>query len=446
MAGMIACLLAPVLGVEYRIVPFGAAPRDALQPWLDDHDLSVSGVRGTLDDMFNEFHQDALENGLPNFETEDHLRADKVWSNYFTQVYGEVPSGASNYPIKVVDLGIIYLRHLPKMHLEKTLPAWQRKESLFTGRSQCPDIPGQLWGKQEQLEVPDAYLVHHPPSLKSDEPGAREAFAKAKVQGWKALGTSFWKRWGRFKAHANYTRVEVTHCVSQLSKRAEQNSSWMYAVRGSGVFFDVGQTMVFDGHRDAVDHFLPNNNCKGECWNAFADLMKAASVAGVDSLQFVTHGDQRCGLGQMEIVDVRGVGAQSCSSQFSSGWRGTKPCQCVTNQKCANCRPMGNSPIPLATRLVDATAVSSRSREVVTTYPNTANAATRIAAAANASSDVTLVDMRRAFSRRLRQDREEADEEDEDREDKGKARRRHAKNRKVQRTRRRRRMKHKKAA
>ena len=343
---------------------------------------------------------------------------------------------------QIIDLGIIYLNHLPKNHLQKTLPAWQRKESLFTGRLQCPDIPGQLWGKQEQLEVPDAYLVHHPPSLKSEEPGAREAFAKAKVQGWKALGMGFWKRWGRFKAHANYTRVEVTHCVSQLSKRAEQNSSWMYAVRGSGVFFDVGQTMVFDGHRDAVDHFLPDNRCKGECWNAFADLMKAASVAGVDSLQFVTHGDQRCGLGQMEIVDVRGVGAQSCSSQFSSGWRGTKPCQCVTNQKCANCRPMGSSPIPLATRLVDSTSASTISTEVVTTYPNPANAATRIAAAANASSDVTLVDMQRAFSRRLRQHREQADQEAEK-----KAARRHAKNRRVQRTRRRRRMmNHKKAA
>ena len=108
---------------------------------------------------------------------------------------------------------------------------------------------------------------------------------------------------------------------------------------------------------------------------------------------------------------------------------------------------MGSSPIRLATRLVDSTSLSARSREVVTTYPNTAAAATRIAAAANASSDVTLVDMRRAFSRRLRQDREEAEEEDEKAgKGKGKARRRHAKNRKMQRTRRRRRMKHKKAA
>ena len=98
---MVACLLAPSLGVEYRIVPFGAAPRDALQPWLDDHDLSTTGVRGTLDDMFNEFHQDSLENGLPNFDAEDKLRADSVWSNYFTQVYGEIPSGSSNYPIRV---------------------------------------------------------------------------------------------------------------------------------------------------------------------------------------------------------------------------------------------------------------------------------------------------------------------------------------------------------
>ena len=112
-------------------------------------------------------------------------------------------------------------------------------------------------------------------------------------------------------------------------------------------------------------------------------------------------------------------------------------------QKCANCRPIINSPIRLATRLVDSTSLSARSSQVVTTYPNTANAATRIAAAVNASSDVTLVDMRRAFSRRLRQDREAAEEEDAKA---GRARRRHAKNRKMQRIRRRRRMKHRRAA
>ena len=92
---------------------------------------------------------------------------------------------------------------------------------------------------------------------------------------------------------------------------------------------------------------------------------------------------------------------------------------------------------------MDSTSLSARSSQVVTTYPNTANAATRIAAAVNASSDVTLVDMRRAFSRRLRQDREAAEEEDAKA---GRARRRHAKNRKMQRIRRRRRMKHRRAA
>lgn len=314
-------------------------------------------------------------------------------------------------------MGIIYLKHLPENYLQRTLPNWQRKDNLLTGRSECPDIPGQLWGKQEQLEVPDAYLVHHPPSLKSEEPGALDAFTKAKGQGWKALGTGFWKRWGRFKAHKNYTRVEVTHCFSQLAKRAEQNSSWMYAVRGSGVFFDVGRTMVFDQHSGAMEHFLPGSTCKGECWYAFADLMKAAAAAGVDSLQFVAHGDQRCGLGQMEVVDVRGVGAQTCSSQFSGGWRGTKPCSCVTSEKCANCKPLGSPAIPRATRLVDYSSDGTRPGAVVTTYPNPGNAHARIAAAAhggNASNLLlALTDMQKAFSRQWRQHRELADQKDE---------------------------------
>ena len=75
------------------------------------------------------------------------------------------------------------------------------------------------------------------------------------------------------------------------------------------------------------------------------------------------------------------------------------------------------------------------------TYPNTANAATRIAAAVNASSDVTLVDMQGIQP--AAPDRGAAEEEDAKA---GRARRRHAKNRKMQRIRRRRRMKHRRAA
>lgn len=104
----VACLVASSLGVEYRdtrIVPFGAAPSDALQPWLNNENAWTHGVKGTVDDMFsgmfNDFHGEPLENGLPNFDAEDQLRADSVWSHYFMQVYGEIPAGVTSYPIKV---------------------------------------------------------------------------------------------------------------------------------------------------------------------------------------------------------------------------------------------------------------------------------------------------------------------------------------------------------
>ncbi len=304
--------------------------------------------------------------------------------------------------MQLVDFGIIYLNHLPHGHLQKTLPPWQFKDSLFEDRSLCPDIPGQLWAKQEQLAVPDAALIHHPPNLRSEEPEAREAFTRNKAQGWKALGSGFWKKWGRFKPHANYSRVEVTHCVSQLAMRAEQNSSWMYAVRGSGVFYDVGRTIAFDRHRDAVDHFIPKNDCKGECWNAFNDLMKAAYAQGWDSLQFTAHGDQRCGLAQMEIVDVKGYGAQSCSSQFSAGWGGAKPCACVVHSKCANCYQSIAEHLG-AGGANGAALFAPAPLDIVTTYPTGYNASRVSSLMSNVTTEVALTDMQKAFSRRWRE-------------------------------------------
>ena len=98
---LLPCILAPSLGVQYRIVTLGAAPSDALQPWLDVEKTWLPSVNGNLDQLFADFHQEALDNGLPRFESETDLRADSVWSEYFMKVYGEVPSGPSNYPIKV---------------------------------------------------------------------------------------------------------------------------------------------------------------------------------------------------------------------------------------------------------------------------------------------------------------------------------------------------------
>ena len=40
----------------------------------------------------------------------------------------------------------------------------------------------------------------------------------------------------------------------------------MYAQPGSGVFFNVGRTIHFESHAQAVQHFLPGNPCKrGHC-------------------------------------------------------------------------------------------------------------------------------------------------------------------------------------
>merc|ERR1712159_742870 len=98
---------------------------------------------------------------------------------------------------------------------------------------------------------------------------------------------------------------------------------WLLAMKGSGIWFNVGATMSFDRHIEAYMHFGIKNST-----TANQAMCVAAASRGYDSVQFLKHIDPvqypcdtqhtgvkgRSFLG-LEIVAVKHVGTYSCGTE-----------------------------------------------------------------------------------------------------------------------------------
>merc|ERR1712216_778894 len=119
-------------------------------------------------------------------------------------------------------------------------------------------------------------------------------------------------------------------------------------------------------HDDAVTELLKEACEAGGGWQAdqhqcipqFPKLYKAATAAGLNSMQFLDHGDMPCGTEQnrknmaIEIVDLGGPGTTSCgikfpngatsgTARYRAGWDAKNVCTCDTSQKTVNCKGYG---------------------------------------------------------------------------------------------------------
>jgi hypothetical protein len=134
--------------------------------------------------------------------------------------------------------------------------------------------------------------------------------------------------------------AEVTHCGGGWRTGPERLANWFYVARGSGLFVNVGRTLVLRRHQDAVERFL-NTTCKScngqgclpDCAKQLAHLLSSGMVqrAGFESLQFVGHCDMRCNLCGHELVIPGSMGHDACSPkiQYRRGIDASLPCTCV---------------------------------------------------------------------------------------------------------------------
>ena len=142
----------------------------------------------------------------------------------------------------------------------------------------------------------------------------------------------------------NNSLAEVTHCGGS---DFESDAAYFYASRGSGVWINVGRTISFGTHDDAVRHFIKRNcahaceprtdvmglahNCAHQCDAWHMDKMVAVAASeGYDTVQFVGHCDAKCAMCLHEVVVLRAQGGPACPPiAYWSGSRAQLNCTCV---------------------------------------------------------------------------------------------------------------------
>ncbi len=202
---------------------------------------------------------------LPKFKDINEFKNSK-WSKYFKSVYGNDPEPV-DFPLDMSTFDVLYKDKLKEADINN-----------YEVTSECPQKKGELYDNM---------------SIKWDVPGT--------INIWNAPP---------YKAIPSNTWVEVSHCSNGGHAEDQSVGNWLYKRKGSSIYFNTGHTIAFDEHSDAVKYFL-NDKCKGsvpeyqdECYEQFVELFTKAKEKGYDSVQFIKHGDQRCGLMAIEIIDL----------------------------------------------------------------------------------------------------------------------------------------------
>ena len=230
---------------------------------------------------------------MPVFNTSDEL-SQSPWSKYLLSVYGSLPTA---FPVDLSTFQVLFSDKLDAVGIEY--------KNFIVGKG-CPTIHNQLYTNMSGYYDPSTSLF-------------------------------LWKE-PPFSAFASFENVEVSHCGNDDGNVG----AWYYAVKGSGVFLNLGKTIAFGRHADGVKFFL-NQNCTDEdyCLSYFDSMFTTAYNAGYNTVQFLEHGDQRCGLSAVEIVRTNGLGKYGCGVlpgnddkiTYTRGWDASLPCTCVDNSQ-----------------------------------------------------------------------------------------------------------------
>jgi hypothetical protein len=131
----------------------------------------------------------------------------------------------------------------------------------------------------------------------------------------------------------SYAWVEVTHCFSNF----EFDGAWFFPMRGSGIFVNVGRTLVFDEQFQAQE-FFGVIDADGEN-GGFNNVAQAAAAAGYDSVQFMAHCEGCQCYSELVITNrqanlprqARGGPLTTCMEgliEFRTGANASRPCTC----------------------------------------------------------------------------------------------------------------------
>lgn len=165
--------------------------------------------------------------------------------------------------------------------------------------------------------------------------------------------------WNPVLAHPETTSLPSSTWVEFIHQRyfMDGDATWMYYTPGTAIWIYVGNTQAFDDHDEAVQTLL-SEQCHGgggwsdndkQCIPQFPRLYAAALSSGLNTMQFLKHGDMVCGAAQVhrrnmaiEIVDLGGPGTTTCGSDtYRAGWEAQAPCYCDQSWTTVNCDGYG---------------------------------------------------------------------------------------------------------
>ena len=232
-----------------------------------------------------------------------HLGQDHAWDHYLARVYGELPS----YPVALSSFGWFYHHGLP-ITVE---PAW------FAPR--CASLPGVAWTGTAGCGFGGRGLPESQPPLREAgffvqryDRKRPEAFAEA-------------------RGFANDTWVEVMRTFMDR-KSTESSGSWYWHAKGSGVWLNLGRTLV--------EHDVAARGERHYFFEHGGTRARHLALMGFDSVQFPVLAGSRTFIGKpvennrFEIVALhryRGPGVSgTCADSYRGGWAHGRPCNCST--------------------------------------------------------------------------------------------------------------------
>ena len=240
-------------------------------------------------------------NPWPTFASAAALAA-SPWSEYFQIVYGSLPT---TFPLSVGALWLLYDQALVSA-----------KVGGLPSAASCPQMEWDRYTSNDMYQPP--------------------------------LVSWIWHAYPYHPLAAN-TYVEVVHDSDPFGDEAF--GMWMLYTPGSGIYFDLGNTIAFAEHEDAYSFF---NVAPGQDMNEA--MSKAAVAAGYDSVQFLAHVDHvsyvcdtvntgRVGFDYLglEIVAVGLSGTYPCGTptgappSIKKGWGGNQLCHCDPKKQFLNC-------------------------------------------------------------------------------------------------------------
>jgi hypothetical protein len=290
---------------------------------------------------------------LPKFDTKEELKKSTAWSNYLSDVYGNIEN--LTYPFDTAQLWMLYTDkcHEYNIDLKQT-----KRKSQLTRRKSTPTSCAHAHRQ---------HIIFTNMSVMHDKPNTAWVYQPRPYSSDIIQSDSF---------------VEIMHTHDAASAHTESDGNyWMYYAPGSGIFFKVGKTIGFTTHMQALDWFnVEDYNTNGldnsinyALERPFGSLFTYAKKAGYDSI-FITRNDggrynvtdkrgRRGTVNMIEIISLYGDGSTTCGGTYMQNLlftdkAGQNQCQCheptdSTKDSYVNCSRLG---------LTDTMSAVSRAR------------------------------------------------------------------------------------